>query len=213
MEIRQKNSEILSSLDDIPQQNFITKSQITKTIHKPKLGDIQLVRQRWNGTKWYSLCQYYTQDCTRRSNGIKSAYLCDIHYKEYLEKGKNQNLIDNNDPILLSPTVKRKKSLNNDNIRLSNSTNEHNSIPFQTNDHTEQYIQTDITYPLESNDLREGCILIEDGTDDQYNCESPQVMVYVKKEEENYLNNKRKIAIDVNSVPINCKLEITKLEF
>jgi len=105
MEIRKKKSEILSSLNDIQQPNSISESQITRSIplpiEKPKKGDIQNVRQRWNGTKWYSLCHYHTQDCTRRSRGIKCAHLCDIHYKEYKEKQKNQNL--------LSPTVKRKK--------------------------------------------------------------------------------------------------------
>lgn len=51
--------------------------------------------------------------------------------------------------------------------------------------HTEQYIQTDITYPLESNDLRQGCFLIEDD-DDQNSSQSPQSMFCIKKEEVNF---------------------------
>jgi hypothetical protein len=107
-ENRKKRSEILSLLDDIPQENSISKSPITRSIpsivKKPKKGDIQLVRQLWSGNKWYSLCNYHTQDCTRRSAGLKYANLCDIHYKKYLQKQKDQN-----NPISLSPRVKRKK--------------------------------------------------------------------------------------------------------
>ncbi len=108
LENRKKKSEILSSLDDLLQQNSISKSPNTRSIptivEKPNKGDIQLIRQQWSGNKWYSLCNYHTQDCTRRSAGLKYANLCDIHYKEYLEKQKNQT-----NPILLSPRVKRKK--------------------------------------------------------------------------------------------------------
>ncbi len=118
VEMRKKKSEILSSLsDNNPQPNSISNSQITRlikpTIETPKKGEIQLVRQQWNGTKWYSLCHYHTGNCTRRSNGKKCAYLCDVHYKEYLEKQKDQ--------ILLSPTVKRKKCNYSKNLIFNNS--------------------------------------------------------------------------------------------
>ena len=113
IEMRKKTSEILSSLDDTPRQNIKSKSQnvrpLSLTIEKPQKGDIQCIRQQWNGTKWYSLCHYYTQDCTRRSAGIKCAYLCDAHYKEYLARGKDPSLLGRNDQVLLSPRVKRKK--------------------------------------------------------------------------------------------------------
>jgi hypothetical protein len=98
-----KKSEIISLLNDSPRpsQSQITRS-IVPPITKPKKGDIQLVRQQWNGTKWYSLCQHPTRNCTRRSTGIKFRNLCDAHYKEYLEEQKNLKLS--------SSKYKRKKS-------------------------------------------------------------------------------------------------------
>jgi len=114
MEIRKKKSEILSSLDDMEHENSISESPVTQSIvsviQKPKKGDIQCVRQQWNGTKWYSLCHYYTQDCSRRSRGIRAAHLCDIHYKEYIKKQKDKNLIAKKNSNSLSSKVKRKKS-------------------------------------------------------------------------------------------------------
>ena len=104
LETYRNRSEILSSLNDILQQNTEPESPPTRTISKPKKGDIQLVRRQWNGTKWYPLCNYHTQDCPRRSAGLKYAHLCEIHYKESQEKPKERNT-----PILLSPTVKRKR--------------------------------------------------------------------------------------------------------
>ena len=77
---------------------------------KLKKGDIRLVRQQWNGTKWYSLCRYQDGNCQRRSIGLKSAYLCDIHYREYRNQQKNQDLIDRNNQISLSSIVKPKTS-------------------------------------------------------------------------------------------------------
>jgi hypothetical protein len=114
MEIRNKKSKILPISDNNQQKKSRIKSQTKRvqssSIKKPKKGDIQLIRQLWNGTKWYSLCHYHTGDCTRRSTGKRHAYLCDTHYKEYLKQRKDQNLIDHNDQVLLSPTVKRKRS-------------------------------------------------------------------------------------------------------
>lgn len=48
---------------------------------------------------------------------------------------------------------------------------------------TERCIQTDLTYPLESNDLRQGCFLIDDDSNHSFQCDSPHVMLDVKKEE------------------------------
>ena len=104
-EIRKKRSEILSSLDDLPLQISLSTSSLPTIVEKPKKGDIQLVRQQWDGSKWFSLCNYHTQDCTRRSIGLKCANLCDVHYKEHLEKQKRTQT----NPILTSPRVKRKK--------------------------------------------------------------------------------------------------------
>jgi hypothetical protein len=184
-ETRKKRSEILSSLDDLPEENSISTSSISTIVEKPKKGDIQLIRQQWNGNKWYSLCNFHTQDCTRRSAGQKYANLCDIHYKEHLEKQNAQSSLS-----LTSPRVKRKKcnsirilsffsyliliALNQDNM---------SHIETQSNFHNEQSIQTDLTYPLESNDLHQGCIFIEDDSDDQYRCESPPLRIFIKKEE------------------------------
>ncbi|CAF3714522.1 unnamed protein product [Rotaria sordida] len=230
VENRKKKSELLFSLDNTQQQNSTSQTEITRPIvstrKKPRKGEIRLVRQQWNGTKWYSLCHYYTRECKRRSAGIKSAYLCDKHYQEYKKKHKDPNLIYNdndndndNDHILLSPTIKRKKSTHNDSIFLVNTIDESNttissqSIPtIDRRPPVEQYIQTDVTYPIDSIDLRQGCILIEDDNNDQYQCDSPQYMAYIKKEEEDYQTNKRRLAIDINSLPFNCKLELTKLE-
>lgn len=105
---RQTTSEIPSSLNDTPQTSPPIRSTST-----PQKGDIQLIRQQWNGTKWSPLCNYHTHDCSRRSGGIKYAHLCDIHYRESLEKNKQRNA-----PILLSPTVKRKRcnSFENDSL-------------------------------------------------------------------------------------------------
>ncbi|CAF3974498.1 unnamed protein product [Rotaria sp. Silwood2] len=201
VENRQKKSAVVSSLDDTPQQNSIPKTKITRPIvltkNKPKKGEIRLVRQQWNGTKWYSLCHYHTRDCQRRSAGVKSAYLCEKHYQEYIKQRKNPNLIYNdddnendNDQVLLSPIIKRKRTTHNDSILSANTTGESNptissqSIPtIHGRKPVEQYIQTDVTYPIDSIDLRQGCILIQDDNDDQYQCDSPQYMVYIKKEE------------------------------
>lgn len=106
MEIRKNKSQILSSLNDIEQESPIIQS-IVPIIQKPKKGDIQCIRQKWNGTKWYSLCHYYTQDCSRRSRGIRSAHLCNIHYKEYIKKRKDKNLIAKKN---LSSKAKRKQN-------------------------------------------------------------------------------------------------------
>ncbi|CAF5197091.1 unnamed protein product [Rotaria magnacalcarata] len=76
----------------------------------------------------------------------------------------------------------------------------------------EQSIQTDVTYPLDSIDLRHGCILIEDDNDEQYQCDSPQLTVYIKKEEDECPTNTCRLGLDMNSMSFNCKLELTKLE-
>ncbi|CAF4698903.1 unnamed protein product [Rotaria sp. Silwood1] len=230
MENRKKKPKVLSALNDTPQQqNSIPQAKIKQstipTRTKPKKGEIRLVRQQWNGTKWYSLCHYHTRNCKRRSAGVKSAYLCEKHYKEYIMNQKNPNLIYNdndngsdNDQILLSPIIKRKKT-HTDSILSTNIADHSNTIISSQSRVTidrrkpvEQYIQTDVTYPIDSIDLRQGCILIEDDKNDQYQCDSPQYMVYIKKEEEDYPTNKRRLAIDINSLPYNCKLELTKLE-
>jgi hypothetical protein len=103
-EAQKKADEILPSSDEHPQP--ISKTRKTRsrpsTITKPTKGDIQLVRQQWNGAKWYSLCQHHTRDCSRRSRGIKCEYLCDAHFKEDQEKKRNND-------IPLSPTIKRQR--------------------------------------------------------------------------------------------------------
>lgn len=113
VEIRNKKSDILSSLNDIRQPNIVPELHTTRSevssVEKPKKGDIQSIRQLWNGKKWYSLCQYHVKECTRRSGGIKRAYLCDMHYKEYLKQPKTSNVIPKNKSNSLSPIVKRKR--------------------------------------------------------------------------------------------------------
>lgn len=91
-------------MNDTPQRDIPLPTPPTEPISMPKKGDIQMVRQQWNGTKWYPLCNYHTQDCPRRSSGVKHGHLCDQHYRESLEKSKERQT-----PILLSPTVKRKR--------------------------------------------------------------------------------------------------------
>ena len=68
------------------------------TISKPKRGDVQLIRQQWNGTKWYSLCHYADEFCSRRSAGIKCDYLCDKHYRASKGKGGPVRASKNTDP-------------------------------------------------------------------------------------------------------------------
>ncbi|UJR33685.1 hypothetical protein I4U23_021114 [Adineta vaga] len=206
MEIRKKKS-------NIPLQLSKNKSQITRVktspILNPKKGDIQMIRQLWNGTKWYSLCHYYTRDCPRRSGGKKHGYLCDIHYREYLKKQKDSTLIDNYDQILLSPTMKRKKLIiDEENLIIS----QQSQSTINTINHIEQCIQTDVTYPLESTDLRQGCIFIDDNENDQY--QSPllsETIVGVKKEDD-YIITRRNASVNFNDYPFDCKLELTKIE-
>ncbi|CAF0726556.1 unnamed protein product [Adineta steineri] len=106
--------EISSTSNNNRQENSTMKSKSIRTkpsvVLKPKKGDIQLIRQLWNGTKWYSLCHHPTQNCTKRSTGKHHRYLCEQHYKESQEKQKNPNLIDDND-IIIESTAKRKKSM------------------------------------------------------------------------------------------------------
>jgi hypothetical protein len=89
VETRKNQSEITCLSAKAPPQprSKKTRTVVSSTI-KPTKGDIQCVRQQWNGTKWYSLCQHYARDCTRRSWGIKYQYLCDAHYKEYQKNEK-----------------------------------------------------------------------------------------------------------------------------
>ena len=65
----------------IPRSNSLEVNSLKK-------GDVQLVRQQWNGTKWYSLCHCPTETCSRRSAGVKYHHLCHPHYKEYLDRQK-----------------------------------------------------------------------------------------------------------------------------
>jgi len=99
--------------DNIQQPNLRLNSQtnrlILPLITKPRKGDIQSVRQRWSGTKWYSLCRYPTQTCIRRSGGARCRHLCNIHYKEYKRIKKNPNRIPKNNSNSLSPIIKRKR--------------------------------------------------------------------------------------------------------
>ena len=100
IDARQKNSTVLPSSADKPRRKIaqptvrtiaVSQSKITRsapeTITKPRKGDVQLIRQQWNGTKWYSLCHYADEFCSRRSAGIKCDYLCDRHYRASKEKG------------------------------------------------------------------------------------------------------------------------------
>lgn len=91
-------SSICTSSPEVPPSQSCELSQLKK-------GDIQLVRQQWNGTKWYSLCHYPNESCSRRSAGIKYQHLCHIHYKEYIDKQKN---IANSSES--APTAKRSRS-------------------------------------------------------------------------------------------------------
>ena len=79
---------------------------------KPKKGDIQTVRQQWDGTKWYSLCQNSTKDCTERAGGAKHGFLCRFHFEEYRKREyKPTPIIDTseNEHIFSSPATKRQK--------------------------------------------------------------------------------------------------------
>ncbi|CAF0842069.1 unnamed protein product [Adineta steineri] len=199
-----------------------SKSIRTKpsVVLKPKKGDIQLIRQLWNGTKWYSLCHHPTQNCTKRSTGKHHRYLCEQHYKESQEKQKNPNLIDDND-IIIESTAKRKKIIHEESFRSDNSIDEPNSPILQRSKssidqvkHTEQCIQTEVTYPLDSTDLRQGCFLIDDDDDDdddRNQSESSPAVVCIKKEDD-IRTNKRNVSINLNPISIDCKLEIPKLE-
>ncbi|CAF0887435.1 unnamed protein product [Adineta steineri] len=215
--------EISSTSNNNQQENSTTKLRSIRTkpsvVLKPKKGDIQLIRQLWNGTKWYSLCHHPTQNCTKRSTGKHHRYLCEQHYKESLEKQKNPNLIDDND-IIIESTAKRKKLIHEESFRSDNSIDESNSIILQRSKssidqvkHTEQCIQTEVTYPLDSTDLRQGCFLIDDDddNDDRNQSESSPAVVCIKKEDD-IRTNKRNVSINVNPISIDCKLEIPKLE-
>jgi hypothetical protein len=69
-------SPVSSSTSESP---FMRSTSINDT--KIQKGDIQTIRQKWDGTQWHALCQYYTGDCIRYSGGIKHALLCDKHFK------------------------------------------------------------------------------------------------------------------------------------
>lgn len=84
----------------------------------------------------------------------------------------------------------------------------------------EQSIQTVVTYSVDSSDLRQGCILVDDDNDNDYQCDSPEIMAYVKQEEVtlktfDWLSNKlfpffRKNTQQINKnfrlVSIHCQL-------
>ncbi|CAF1054726.1 unnamed protein product [Adineta ricciae] len=186
-----------------------TNSQITPSMSNPKKGDVQMVRQLWNGSKWYSLCNYHTRNCMRRARGKKHKYLCDAHYKEYLKKQKDPSLIDHSDQIPISPTVKRKKLIIDEEDPPTNQQHSQSSIVVMK--HTEQCIQTDVTYPLESTKLSQGCIFIDDNENYHNQSESCQISAAVKKEDD-YIIKKRHTPINVNAYPFDCKIELTKVE-
>ncbi|CAF2049423.1 unnamed protein product [Rotaria magnacalcarata] len=223
VEDRKRTSKSLSSLNNTSKQNTIPKSQLERSVRptkiKPRKGEIRSVRQQWNGTKWHSLCHYDAEDCQRRSAGAKSGYLCEKHFEEFKNKQKDQTSTNDHNAALLSPTIKRKKSINSDNIFSTHTVNQtyrsishESSLSIASRKPIEQSIQTDVTYPLDSIDLRHGCILIEDDNDEQYQCDSPQLTVYIKKEEDECPTNTCRLGLDMNSMSFNCKLELTKLE-
>lgn len=114
-ENRKKKSEVLSTLNNIQPRPSISESQIIRSSKpakaQPRKGEIRSVRQQWNGTKWYSLCNYNNGQCQRRSGGAKSAFLCEKHFREF-KSGRKERIStydDDDDFILLSPTIKRKK--------------------------------------------------------------------------------------------------------
>jgi len=191
------NTEMNRKRPNIPQINKTTKSSCSP-IENPKKGDVHCVRQRWNGTKWYSLCHHHSQTCQKRSQGMKYGYLCDVHYRQSLTKQKESS---SNDRVLLSPRVRRKKCKHTEKcqfrifiylilaityeiptITVSVQQSTHDSM----HDLAEQMTQTDLTYSPETNDLRQGCFLIDDNTQPQeYRCDSPLVMICIKNEDVN----------------------------
>ncbi|CAF1240429.1 unnamed protein product [Adineta steineri] len=111
--------------------------------------------------------------------------------------------------------------IHEESFRSDNSIDEPNSPILQRSKssidqvkHTEQCIQTEVTYPLDSTDLRQGCFLIDDDDDDdddRNQSESSPAVVCIKKEDD-IRTNKRNVSINLNPISIDCKLEIPKLE-
>lgn len=112
VEMQKKNSKVVSSMNNIPKQPTVSQTPIKRLMpsfisKKLKKGEIRLVRQEWNGTKWYSLCHHPSLRCQRRSGGMKFAYLCEEHFQDCKT---NKTFNDVTDEVLVSPTIKRKKS-------------------------------------------------------------------------------------------------------
>jgi len=132
-----------------------------------KKGDIQLVRQQWNGTKWYSLCHYPTEDCSRRSAGIKYHHFCHQHYREYVNQEKQSR---NNNSSASKTQRKRGRPSSNrklpSTIFFDGSKSSISSITRPNNDerigHNEQTVQTEVTYPLTATDLRDACFFVDE---------------------------------------------------
>lgn len=102
---------VLSIVDPTVISIPVSKSSITRSrsskAAKLKKGDIQLVRQQWNGTKWYSLCHHPSGNCKNRSGGAKCAHLCQVHYRERQEKQQKPNLFHGNEHLsLLERTIR-----------------------------------------------------------------------------------------------------------